>query len=126
MLLLLQVYFSMAPPARDLANARLREQLRLSSQRLMSIALRPISEELTKLPLREDGGLQRAGPPFEIYSDVSVPPYAAARWKIIVERFDAIISECAALSGNVVRLGPIGETLEIMKRDLVATTMESA
>lgn len=126
MLLLLQVYFSMAPPAKDLPNATVREQLRLSSQRLMSIALRPIGEELTKLPLGEDGGPQRAGPPFEIYSDISVPPYAAARWKILVERFDAIILECAALSGDVVRLGPIGETLEIIKRDLVAATMESA
>jgi hypothetical protein len=126
MLLLLQVYFSLAPAATDAAARTVRQQLRLSSQRLMSVALRPIAEELTKLPLAAGGGPERAGPPYEIYSEIFTPPYAAARWKVVIERFDGITAECRGLSSDVARLGAIGETIDIMKRDLLAVTTEDA
>lgn len=124
MLLLLQMYFSMAPT--ENASRSIRQQLRLTSQRLMSVALRPIAEELTLLPLDAERARERAAPPFEIYSAIVAPPYATAGWKVIFEQFDSIIADSSALAQSVPRLGPIGETLAFMKVDLMAVTMESA
>jgi hypothetical protein len=120
MLLMLQHYFSLAPRADDVAAEARRRALQLSSQRIMSVAVRPLAEEVTKAPLDDPQAPERAGPSFEIYSDVSLSPYPEARWTILLERLDALVADCADLGQESSRVGAIGETLSIMRGDLAA------
>ena len=115
MLLLLQHYFSLAPKTEP--EAIRRRELQRAAQRIMSVAVRPLAEEVTLAPLDDPGDPLRAGPSFEIYSDVSLSPYPDARWEILIERLDAVISACAEFAGRP-RVTAIGETLKIMRRDL--------
>lgn len=115
MLLLLQHYFSLAP--RTEAEAIRRRELQRAAQRIMSVAVRPLAEEVTLSPLDDPGDPLRAGPSFEIYSDVSLSPYPAARWEILFERLDAVISTCAGFADRP-RVIAIGDTLKIIRRDL--------
>ena len=118
MLLMLQHYFSLAP--RTQAEAALRQGLREASQRIMSVAIRPLAEEVTLAPLDDPAAPERAGPSFEIYSDVALSPYPQARWPILLERLDDIIASCSVLGADMPRVAAIGETLAIMRGDLAA------
>jgi hypothetical protein len=75
---------------------------------------------VTKAPLDDPQAPERAGPSFEIYSDVSLSPYPEARWTILLERLDALVADCADLGQESSRVGAIGETLSIMRGDLAA------
>ena len=94
--------------------------MQFASQRIMSVAVRPLAEEVTKAPLDDPQEPERAGPSFEIYSDVSLSPYPEARWMILLERLDALVAECLDLGRELARVGAIGETLSIMRGDLAA------
>lgn len=120
MLLMLQHYFSLAPDATSLTSTQEREALKAASQRLMSVAVRPLAEQLTIEPLDDSGSPERAGPSFEIYSDISVAPYPAARWTTLLERLDALIAECSDLGNGISRVREVGATLSIMRADLAA------
>jgi hypothetical protein len=120
MLLMLQHYFSFAPGPRDGTGSQERQALRLASQRIMSIAVRPLAEQLTTAPLGDPAAPERAGPSFEIYSDIAVSPYPAARWTILLERLAALAAECSDLGTTMPRLSGIGEILSIMREDLAA------
>ena len=86
----------------------------------MSVAVRPLAEQLTTAPLGDPAAPERAGPSFEIYSDIAISPYPAARWTILLERLAALATECLDLGKNMPRLSGIGETLSIMREDLAA------
>lgn len=116
MLLTLQYYFTSAPTDDD-ARGR-REELRRCSQRLMSIAIRPIAEELTRAPFADNIKPERAGPTFEITSSVTTSPYATVKWTLVLERFADFIAACDEVKGDFPRIGTIGETLRIMRDDL--------
>ena len=116
MLMLLQHYFSLAPLEEKTANTR--QELRNASQRIMSVAIRPLAEEVTQSPLDDPNAPQRAGPSFEIYSDISLSPYPEARWTILLESLDNLIGEAKELGITLPRISAIGETLNIMRNDL--------
>jgi hypothetical protein len=120
MLLLLQHFFSLAPTSTDPADAEVvrRKALKQASQRIMSVAIRPLAEELTLAPLDDAAAPERAGPTFEIYSDVSMSPYPAAQWAILLERLEALVDECSAYTGSHKRVNEIGKTLQFMRSDL--------
>lgn len=99
-----------------------RDAIRSASARLMSTAVRPIAEVLTSLPATPYG-VENAGPPFELYLPVIIPPELKNRWPMLFEAFDGVIAGAAQLgAGNVHsafgRLAHIAETLTIMKRSL--------
>jgi Ferritin-like len=120
MLLMLQHYFSLAPDPGSGSGLQERRSLQLASQRIMSVAVRPLAEQLTTAPLGDPAAPERAGPSFEIYSDIAISPYPAARWTILLERLAALATECLDLGNNMPRLSGIGETLSIMREDLAA------
>lgn len=105
-----------------------REALRGAAARLMSIGLRPLAEVLTALPAKP-GGTDNAGPPFELYLPVIVPPETKTRWPLLFESFDQIIAATCSLtsvgSPALARLGPIADTLGIMKRSLQVAARSS-
>lgn len=116
MLLLLQHYFSLAP--KTAAEASLRQELQRASQRIMSVAVRPLAEECTLAPFASPDAPERAGPSFEIYSDVSLSPFPQARIPIVLERLDAFVRECVVVGAVYPRVTAIGETVAILRNDL--------
>lgn len=119
MLLMLQHYFSLAPQPPTSREGIQRQALKLSAARIMSVAIRPMAEIVTELPLDDAAAPERAGPSFEIYGEIELSPYPAARWTLLFERLDAVISECAELSADLPRLEAIGETLTFLRQPLV-------
>ena len=59
---------------------------------------------LTKAPLGDAASPERAGPPFEIYSEIVLTPYLSVRSTVLLERLDALIDACGELSGNFERV----------------------
>lgn len=100
-----------------------RQTLRDCASRMMSVALRPISEVLTTLPLSDPQG-PRAGPTFELFNEVIVSPYVEARWTLLLEHFDALIEGARDLAAVDPRLGHIGETVSYVRRTLAAVAKE--
>jgi hypothetical protein len=121
MLLMLQHFFSLAPRAGEPAVGAARRALQAASQRIMSVAVRPLAEEVTKAPLDDPQAPERAGPSFEIYSDVLLSPYPEARWVLLLERLAAIVAACGEFAEVQPRVGAIGETLAILREDLAAS-----
>ena len=66
---------------------------------LMVMALRPLAEILTAMPAFEDGGPERAGPPFEFYRTVQYLPQKQQAWTLIHERLWEMADAAAALVG---------------------------
>jgi hypothetical protein len=95
-----------------------REALKAAAGHLMSTGIRPISEVLTDLPAYADGGEAQAGPPFELYDDVSLSPFLPARWTILLERLQACSTAALDLGSEVPRLARVGETLSFIRRNL--------
>ena len=111
MLLLLQHYFSLAPQTP--AEVAKRRALQEAAQRIMSVAFRPLAEEVTLAPLSDPQAPERAGPSFEIYSDVALSPYPEARWPILLERLEDAVAGCVELGRHASGLPRSGETLAI-------------
>lgn len=118
--LLLQ-YFSYGGETREQ-----REALKVAAARLMSVAIRPIAEVLTTRPFATDTDERRAGPSFELYSDITLSPFREARWILLLERFDAIVEEARALMEVAPRLGEIGATIGFVRRAIAAAAQGSA
>jgi hypothetical protein len=103
-----------------------RAALKAAAGRLMSVAIRPIAEVLTTSPFAAANDPRRAGPPFELYADVSLSPFPDARWTMLLERLDAIVAEATELQQAVPRLGAIGETIGFVRRTVAAAAQEGA
>ena len=110
-LLLLQQFFTYGTE-----TAEQRDVLRTSAARLMSTAIRPIAEVLTEMPAFGPDVPERAGPPFELYGELSISPFPPARWTVLLERLATISAEAAVLGQEVPRLGAIGETIGFVRR----------
>jgi hypothetical protein len=99
-----------------------RDTIRSAAARLMSVAVRPIAEVLTTLPAMTNGD-ETAGPSFELYLPIIVPPEPKNRWILLIESLDGIVREADRIAGSganstVARLGAIADTLRIMQRTL--------
>jgi len=119
-LTLLLLYFSRAGET----DAQ-RTELKQAAQRTMSVAIRPIAEILTECPFSRPDDPRRAGPSFELPGDVYLAPDPGARWTMVMERLDAIVSRCRELAKIAPRLGPIGDTMGYMRRSLARVIRES-
>lgn len=93
-----------------------RTVLRSTASRLMSTAIRPIAEVLTALPAFAEGTPDRAGPPFELYDEVSLSPFPEARWTVLLEDLAAIVAEARDLGSAVPRLAAVAETVGFARR----------
>ena len=116
MLLLLSHVFSLAPVTA--AEEDQRQALQEASSQIMSVAVRPLGEIVSEMPLDDPQAPERAGPPFEIYGAVAASPYPEARWTILFERFDAAIAACAELGQAKPRAALVAETLKFLRRNL--------
>lgn len=104
-----------------------RDAIRSASARLMSTTIRPIAEVLTSLPATA-GGAENAGPTFELYLPVLLPPEPKNRWLMLFELFDDVIFASRRLGGespDMARLARVADTLSIMKRTLQAVAREA-
>jgi hypothetical protein len=96
----------------------LRGALRDTSKHLMSTAIRPLAEVISTLPLGDPSDARRAGPSFEIYSDIELSPFAEVRGRIALERFDPLIAAAAQLAAMVPRAAAVADTLRLIRRKL--------
>jgi hypothetical protein len=107
-LLMLMQYYSFggeSPAERDV--------LRGSIRQMMSMALRPIAEILTQMPIASDPA-STAGPPFELYGDLRLSMQRESRWTLLLERLDAIAAESSRLAHVSQRLGFIAESVALI------------
>ena len=74
----------------------------------MSVAFRLLAEEVTLAPLSDPQAPERAGPSFEIYSDVALSPYPEARWCILLERLEDAVAGCVELGQSMPRVASFG------------------
>ena len=102
-----------------------RASLQAAARQLMSAALRPLGEQLTQMPATDDPEVGNAGPTFEFFWDISIPPVTANRWRILDERLTAASDECALIGGQATgpqdpryRLSAIGESIRLLARNL--------
>lgn len=112
-LLLLAEFFALG------GGTRAKQAVRSAAARLMSTGIRPIAEVLTEMPAGDPADPRRAGPPFELYSDVALSPFPAARWTFVLERLAAIVAEAVELGDRTPRLSAVGETIGFVRRSLV-------
>lgn len=95
-----------------------REAIKDALSRLMSVAIRPLSEILTELPFGTADDPRRAGPGFELYGPILASPFPEARWTLLLERLDHFIGSGAELGETVPRLASITETVGFVRRSL--------
>lgn len=124
MLMMLDMVFQDLSPSPD---AQLKRQiLQLSIGEIMSVAIRPLGEILSELPLGSEADPARAGPPFEIYGDISSSPFETARWELLYERLTAAIEGCKELGTMVPRAALAAETLGFLLDNLKKSRMGAA
>jgi hypothetical protein len=110
-LLMLMQYYSYSGETAQQLGA-IREAIRTS----MSMCIRPISEILTRLPLKDDPSVT-AGPGFELTTDLRLPTQLENRWTIVLERMasdSAAAKELAKAGGELTRLDFVGESLRLV------------
>lgn len=81
MLLMLSQFYSFGPETPAQRNA-----LRHAIREMMSVAIRPLAEILTQLPMGADNPGKTAGPGFELYGDLQNSPHVENAWFVICER----------------------------------------
>ncbi len=115
-LLMLMQYYSFGGET-DAQRDALREAIRTS----MSMAIRPIAEILTTLPIA-DSPRETAGPTFEITMDVRLSTQIGNRWTILRERFTSAAALAKSLSRvkehDVRRLGFVAENIGLIGANL--------
>jgi Ferritin-like len=110
--------------ANDRESPEQRDEIRSACARMMSVAIRPIAEVLTALPVSTRAGAGNAGPTFELYLPIEIAPEPRNRWVTLFESFDAVIGALTALAEHrrtlpaVARLAGVADTLRIMERTL--------
>jgi len=88
---------------------------------LMTQILRPLGEEITRLPAGDDPKGRRAGPPFVLHFDVQSFPHEKAARILMVERVQELSENCRALSEEEeapARFKSISRNLEHIHRTL--------
>ena len=95
-----------------------RDGLRQASRQLMTTTLRPTAEILTEMPLDDELDNGNAGPPFEIYGDFQFATQESARWTILNERLESIISESKDLISINKRFQSIFENLSLIRDNI--------
>jgi Ferritin-like len=96
-----------------------RDVLRASIRQMMSMALRPLAEILTEMPIADDP-TRTAGPPFELYGDLRLSTQRESRWTLLRERLDSIAGEARRLAGVSPRLAFIGENVALIAGNIRA------
>lgn len=117
----LQFQFSLAPNVvhgTDPARERLRRVVRYSCKQLMTTGIRPMAEIVTELPFDEPENPARAGPSFEIYSDVSIAHDDDVNRTLLLERFGPVIAAVREIGERVPRAAAVAETLSLIERNL--------
>ena len=97
------------------------EALRATTRRIMSGVVRPLGELLTELPVGDHLPGRTAGPGFELYTDLRLPPQAATCWTIFHERLVQEAEECGRLSRQDAappRLAFLHRNLELLARSV--------
>lgn len=64
---------------------------------LMVMAVRPLAEILTELPVGPEHPGLTAGPPFEFYREVTFLPHREAAWIVLREKLEEMAAACEAL-----------------------------
>ena len=100
-----------------------RDILRQSSRHLMTMAIRPIAEILTDMPITNDPNDGNAGPPFELYGDLQLSTQESNRWIILNERLDSIIMEAKELSDINQRFAFISESISLIQNNINETLL---
>jgi hypothetical protein len=95
-----------------------RALLRVSTSRMMSVAVRPLAEVLTELPAGGPESPATAGAPFEIYDRESASPFPSARWTILLERLQGVVDDALSLGDEIPRVGAVGDTIRFLRRSL--------
>ena len=84
----------------------------------MSTAIRPLAEIVSDLPFGTDNDTKRAGPSFEIYSDISLSSDLEVNNIIAQERFRSIIASIAEIGETVPRAAAVSDTVRLIARNL--------
>jgi hypothetical protein len=98
LLLMLMQYYSFSGE-----NAQQLDGLREATRTTMSMAIRPIAEILTVLPVAP-GSSKTAGPGFEIVNDLRLSTQLENRWTVLDERMQAHVEAAKTLAGSDARL----------------------
>jgi hypothetical protein len=98
-----------------------RAALQAAIRQSMSAIIRPLAEVLTELPARQDGE-ERAGPGFELYTELRVPSQLESRFILLRERLELAAAECRRLAElgpqPLRRLAFIARNLELLTQNL--------
>ena len=95
--------------------------LRKSSRHLMTMAIRPIAEILTDMPISDKETDGNAGPPFELYGKLQLSPQEPNRWIILNELLDSIILGTKELSDSNQRFAFISENISLIQNNINKT-----
>ena len=95
--------------------------LRKSSRHLMTMAIRPIAEILTDMPISDKETDGNAGPPFELYGKLQLSTQEPNRWIILDELLDSIILGTKELSDNNQRFAFISENISLIQNNINET-----
>jgi hypothetical protein len=100
-----------------------RDILRKSSRHLMTMAIRPIAEILTDMPISDNQNDGNAGPPFELYGKLQLPTQESNRWIILNEHLDSIILGTKELSDINQRFAFISENISLIQNNINETLL---
>ena len=95
--------------------------LRKSSRHLMTMAIRPIAEILTDMPISDKETDGNAGPPFELYGKLQLSTQEPNRWIILNELLDSIILGTKELSDSNQRFAFISENISLIQNNINET-----
>jgi Ferritin-like len=120
MLSMLQHAFSIAPEleANAARAAAHRQALQAASHQIMSVGVRPLAEWLSEQPLDDPHEPARAGPTFELYGALNLPPWPEARWVLLFEALDRCAAAATELGPRGSRPAQVAESLRYLRRNL--------
>jgi Ferritin-like len=95
-----------------------RDILRKSSRHLMTMAIRPIAEILTDMPISNNRNDGNAGPPFELFGNLQLSTQKSNRWIILNEHLDSIILGTKELSDINRRFAFISENITLIQNNI--------
>ena len=90
---------------------------------LMAGVIRPVGELLTRLPAGPSFPGCTAGPSFEFYRSMNMPPHRRAAWVLFHERLLELAAYCDQLQGEV-RVGPVAAEVGTTLRQIAGTLEE--
>ena len=85
------------------------------------MAIRPIAEILTDMPISDKKTDGNAGPPFELYGKLQLSTQEPNRWIILNELLDSIILGTKELSDSNQRFAFISENISLIQNNINET-----